>query len=97
VKNLIQHLAQLAALEISDSEVPKYQAQLTDIFEHMDQIKQLDLAAIAETFRTTEEENVLRDDIVTPSLSQAEALQNASLTHDGFFVVPSVMKDKDAT
>ncbi|OGJ16653.1 MAG: hypothetical protein A2632_01155 [Candidatus Pacebacteria bacterium RIFCSPHIGHO2_01_FULL_46_16] len=96
MKNQILHLAKLAALSISGSEIKKYEKQLEVIFEYMDQIKQLDLAAVPETFRTTEEENVLRGDIVTPSLSQSDALRNARRTHNGFFVVSAIMKDEHA-
>ncbi len=97
MKSIVPHLARLAALNISEEDERKYEKQLTTIFEYMDQIKQLDLASVPETFRTTEEENVLRDDVVSPSLSQAEALRNAPNTHDGFFVVPAIMKDENAS
>ncbi|MDA1079861.1 MAG: Asp-tRNA(Asn)/Glu-tRNA(Gln) amidotransferase subunit GatC [bacterium] len=96
MSNQVLHLAKLAALPISDAEIEKYEKQLKTIFEYMDQIKQLDLTAVSETFRTTEEENVLRDDVVTASLSQTEALKNSSATLDGFFVVPAIMKDENA-
>ena len=62
----------------------------------MNQIKELDLKSISETSRTSEEENVLRDDLVTPSLTIDEALSNTKNTHDGFFLVPHVLVGKDS-
>jgi aspartyl/glutamyl-tRNA(Asn/Gln) amidotransferase C subunit len=62
----------------------------------METIKQLDLADVPETSRTTEEENVWRDDEVKLSFSQAEALQNAAKKYKGFYLVPLVLIGKDA-
>jgi len=97
MKNQVLHLAKLAALNISEADVEKYEKQLAELFTYMDQIKQLDLATVPETFRTTEEENILRDDVVIESLSQDDAVRNAKQTHQGFFVVPAIMKDPDAS
>jgi aspartyl-tRNA(Asn)/glutamyl-tRNA(Gln) amidotransferase subunit C len=65
---------------------------IPSVLEYMDQINKLDVDDIPETTRVSEEENVLREDIVTPSLSQKDALKNAKQTRDGFFVVPYVLE-----
>lgn len=97
MSQIVKHLAKLAALEIPDSEMKGYEEQLSEIFEYMDQIKELDLEMAPETYRTTEEENVLRDDKIEPSLTQEQALENAKKTHEGFFLVPAILKDTHAS
>jgi aspartyl/glutamyl-tRNA(Asn/Gln) amidotransferase C subunit len=61
----------------------------------MDEIKNLDVDNIPETTRVTEEENIFREDVVEPSLSQADALKNAKNTRNGFFVVPYVFEKEE--
>lgn len=91
----INNLAILANLPLTKKQKEDLAPSLPSIISYMDEIKQLDVDSIPETTRVTEEENVLREDIVTPSLSQEEALQNAKETHNGFFVVPAIL-DKEA-
>jgi aspartyl-tRNA(Asn)/glutamyl-tRNA(Gln) amidotransferase subunit C len=95
-KKQVEHLAKLASLELTSEEINKYQSDLDEIMDFMNQIKNLDLKSIEETSRTTDEENVLRNDEVIPSLTQEEALSNAKKTHKGFFLVPHVLVGKES-
>lgn len=92
----VKHLATLASIDLTDKEIKKYQSDLDEVADFMNQIKNLDLEQIPETSRTTNEENVLRDDKITPSLTQKAALSNAKKTHDGFFLVPHILVGKEA-
>jgi aspartyl-tRNA(Asn)/glutamyl-tRNA(Gln) amidotransferase subunit C len=44
----------------------------------------------------TSEVNVLRDDVAAGMISQQEALQNAPLHNEHFFLVPKVLKKDNA-
>lgn len=92
----VKHLSKLAALQLTDEEIKKYQSDLDEIVDFMNQIKNLDLESVQETSRTTDEENVLRDDVIGSSLSQQDALGNAKNIHNGFFMVPHILVGKES-
>ncbi|MBI4672690.1 MAG: Asp-tRNA(Asn)/Glu-tRNA(Gln) amidotransferase subunit GatC [Chloroflexi bacterium] len=73
----VAHIAELAKLELSDAELERLARQLSDILEYAERLNQLDTAAIAPTASVIPNQNVMRPDIVTPSLSRAQVLQNA--------------------
>jgi aspartyl-tRNA(Asn)/glutamyl-tRNA(Gln) amidotransferase subunit C len=88
----IKDLTKLANLVLTKKQEEELEKSIPSVLEYMDQINKLDVDDIPETTRVSEEENVLREDIVTPSLSQKDALKNAKQTRDGFFVVPYVLE-----
>ena len=64
-KKEVEHIADLARLELSDEEVEKFTKQLTSVLEYVDQLKELDLPADApEMAHAAGLENVLREDEV---------------------------------
>ena len=89
----IKALAKLANLNLSKKQEEDLEKSIPIVASYMDEIKNLDVDDIAETTRVTEEENVSREDIVEPSLSQKDALKNAKKTHNGFFVVPAIFEE----
>ncbi len=91
----VKHLAKLANVIVSDPQEEELEESITSVITYMDEVKNLDVDAIAETSRVTEEKNVFREDVVTPSLPQYKALKNAKRTHNGFFVVPYVFEKEE--
>jgi len=89
----VKHLAKLANLNISVKQEEALEKSIPSVVEYMDEIKNLDVDDIPETTRVTEEENVLREDIVESSLSQEDALKNAKKSKNGFFVVPAIFEE----
>ncbi len=73
----VAHIAELAKLELSDTELERMARQLSDILEYAERLNELDTAAIAPTASVIPNQNVMRADVVTPSLSRAQVLQNA--------------------
>jgi aspartyl-tRNA(Asn)/glutamyl-tRNA(Gln) amidotransferase subunit C len=94
-KSLVKHIAQLANLELDEDKIDLYQDQLSVIVDHFNDLKSLSFADVPETSRIVEEENVWREDKVTPSFNQDEALSNSKNTHQGYFLVPYVLTQKD--
>ena len=88
----VQHVALLARLGLSDAERERLRDQLTTILEHIDQLRELDLAAIPPTAQVIPLEPVLRDDVVTPSLTVEQALANAPRSENGFIKVRAVLE-----
>ncbi|MBT3249391.1 MAG: Asp-tRNA(Asn)/Glu-tRNA(Gln) amidotransferase subunit GatC [Candidatus Pacebacteria bacterium] len=94
-KQLVKHIAQLANIELDDNRVDLYQSQLSMIMDHFDDLKSLSFDDVPETSRIVEEENVWREDDVDESFTQEEALSNSKKTHDGYFMVPYLLTQKD--
>lgn len=89
--NDVAHVAELARLGLTPEERERLQEQLTSILGHIEVLKRLDTEEIAPTAQILPLQNVLREDVATPSLSREEALANAPHTRDGFFAVQAVL------
>ncbi len=87
----ISHVAKLANLPLTDEEKKKFAAQLEETITYVESLEKVDTANIEPTSQVTGLENVIREDIVKPSLSQDEALSNAKQTHNGFFKVKGIL------
>ncbi|RYZ56896.1 MAG: Asp-tRNA(Asn)/Glu-tRNA(Gln) amidotransferase subunit GatC [Chitinophagaceae bacterium] len=93
---LIDKLSRLAALDFDGSEREEIKADLEKMIGFIDKLKELDTTGIEPLLHMAGEVNVLRDDVPGPMLSQDEALQNAPLHDNGFFLVPKVIKKDEA-
>ncbi len=89
----VEHIAQLARLELSPEEKELFREQLSAILDHAARLQELDTEAIPPTAQVIEWRNVMREDQVTPSLAQEEVLANAPEAREGYFVVPTVLED----
>jgi len=81
----VRHVADLARVDLGDDEIERFTDQFGEIlaaFEALDDVP--------ETERAADLSNVMRPDEVRESLSQEEALQNASDTEEGQFKGPKV-------
>ncbi len=91
----VEHVAQLARLELTDEEKERMTAQLDAILGYVDKLNQLDTSAVEPTTTVIPMVSVMREDEVRPSLKQAEALANAPQRDGHFFAVPKVL-DQDS-
>ena len=73
----VMHIAELAKLELSDAEIERMTRQLSEILAYAEMLNQLDTDAIAPTASVIPNQNVMRADVVMPSLPRALVLQNA--------------------
>jgi|CXWK01.1.fsa_nt_gi aspartyl-tRNA(Asn)/glutamyl-tRNA(Gln) amidotransferase subunit C len=92
----ITHIARLARLALTDEELEHYQDQLSAILDYAARLNELDLssaAILAEDAPPLGRYNVLRDDIVTPSLPRDDALFNAAATEEGQFLIQAVLEE----
>ncbi|MDQ3277674.1 MAG: Asp-tRNA(Asn)/Glu-tRNA(Gln) amidotransferase subunit GatC [Bacteroidota bacterium] len=93
---LIDKLSRLAALDFDAAERVEIKADLEKMIGFIDKLKELDTTGIAPLLHMAGEVNVLRDDVPGGMLTQEEALKNAPLHNNRFFLVPKVIK-KDET
>lgn len=88
----INHLAKLANLPLSDGEKKKFEPQLEETIEYVNQLEKIDTKDVESTSQVTELENVTRDDKTEPSMSQEEALQNTKNKQNGLFKVKAILE-----
>lgn len=89
----VDHIARLARLDLSEDERVRMQAELTQILGHAEKIQELDLDDVPPTSHSVPLSNVMRPDLVSPSLAQEDALSNAPAAEDGRFRVPRIIED----
>jgi aspartyl-tRNA(Asn)/glutamyl-tRNA(Gln) amidotransferase subunit C len=87
----VQHIAELARLDLTPEEVGQYRDQLAEILDHAAVLQQVDTSAIPPTATVLPLRNVMRDDDVEPSLPQEDVLANAPDTADGYFKVHAIL------
>jgi aspartyl-tRNA(Asn)/glutamyl-tRNA(Gln) amidotransferase subunit C len=87
----VEHVAFLARLGLTEEELARLEGQLNHILDQYEKLAELDTDAIPPTAQTIELENILREDVATPSLSAEAALANAPERDGDFFVVPAIL------
>jgi aspartyl-tRNA(Asn)/glutamyl-tRNA(Gln) amidotransferase subunit C len=88
----VLHLAQLSSLQLSDDEISSLQQELTSILGYIAQLDELDTSGVEPTYQVTDLENIWRDDVVTMSDVDREALlQLAPVARNEQIEVPKVL------
>ncbi len=86
----VEHVARLARLRLAPEEIEKMRAQLSNILEQMDMLKEVDVTNVPPTAQVTELLNILREDETRPSLPREDVLANAPEQQDGMFRVRAI-------
>jgi aspartyl-tRNA(Asn)/glutamyl-tRNA(Gln) amidotransferase subunit C len=73
----VLHVARLARLELTDEEVQRMAGELSHVLDHIEKIRELDLAGVEPTAHVIDVAGVVRADDVEPSLPVEVALANA--------------------
>jgi aspartyl-tRNA(Asn)/glutamyl-tRNA(Gln) amidotransferase subunit C len=83
----VQHIADLADIGIDAGELGTFTAQFNAILDYFDVLDRVqgDGAGARDLI------NVMREDVVEPSLPQEDVLRNAPAQEDGFIRAPRVM------
>jgi aspartyl-tRNA(Asn)/glutamyl-tRNA(Gln) amidotransferase subunit C len=89
-----EYVARLARLRLADDEVEKMRVQLSNILEYIAMLQELDVSDVPPTAQVTDSFNVMREDVVRPSLPRAEALANAPEQAEGMFRVKAIFEEE---
>lgn len=92
-RDQVKKVAKLANLPISNQEEEMYSKQLSAIIDYIEQLKSVDTEGVKPTYNTTGKSSIEAKDKVVDSLTQEEALQNASNSKNGFFVTKGVFEE----
>ena len=88
----VRYTAQLARLNLSEAEISKFQAQLSQVLEYVEKLKQVDVSGVEPTAHANAVHNVFRADEPRPWFTPAEALANAPRQAGQLFIVPKVIE-----
>jgi aspartyl-tRNA(Asn)/glutamyl-tRNA(Gln) amidotransferase subunit C len=87
----VEHVAQLARLELTEDEKDGFAEQLGVILDHAAEVAALDTHDVEPTAHPLPLVNVLRPDVPRAGLDRDEVLAMAPATEDGRFRVPRIL------
>ncbi len=87
----VERIAALARLGLSQDEMERMREQLSVVLDHISMLEEVPTEDIPPTAQVIELQNIMRDDVVEPSLSQEQVLLNAPRSEDGFIKVKAVL------
>ena len=90
----VAHVADLARLSLTDEELDLFTVQLAAVLDHAEDVEALDTEGVPPTAHPLPLVNVLRDDLVRPSLDRAEVLAAAPAVEDHRFCVPPALGEE---
>jgi len=88
----VEHIALLSRLKLTDEERERMTTQLNDIMGFFEQLGELDTTDVPPTSHVIPMSNVLRADVVKPSLPVEDVLENAPDRAGDTFRVPRVVE-----
>lgn len=90
-KEEVKYIADLAHLQLTDSEIELFTQQLGDIIDYFEKLDQLDTEDVVPTAYTIPMRNIMRADRVEASLAREKVLKNAPDQKEGQFRVPRIV------
>ncbi|MCC6725911.1 MAG: Asp-tRNA(Asn)/Glu-tRNA(Gln) amidotransferase subunit GatC [Saprospiraceae bacterium] len=90
-RDLILKLENLAKLELNEAERERLAADMGNILNMVEKLKELDTANVEPLVYISELENQLRADEIKGQVSNEDALSNAPVSNKPFFKVPKVI------
>jgi len=90
-KELIEHVAEVARLKLTDKEIEKFSKELKDIIEAFSKLEKIDTKDVDVSLQVVELRNMLREDQVEKSFTQEEALSLTDYKKDGYFKGPKAI------
>ncbi|RUS42081.1 Asp-tRNA(Asn)/Glu-tRNA(Gln) amidotransferase subunit GatC [Cohnella sp. AR92] len=88
----VEHVANLARLELTDAEKEQFTGQLNAILKYAEKLNELNTEGIEPTSHVRPMFNVMREDKVAESLPIEKVLLNAPDEEDGQIKVPAVIE-----
>lgn len=90
----VAHLARLSRLAVTEEELDRFAGQLDVILQAVARVGEVAAADVPPTSHSVPLTNVLREDVVRPSLTAAEALAGAPDVEHDRFRVPRILDEE---
>lgn len=89
----VSRIAVLAQIPINEDQAKDLADGFTKTMKVVDELTQVDVTGVEPTSQVTGLENVFREDEIdtTRMFTQEQALSNAKITHNGFFVADQIL------
>jgi len=91
--DLVRHLASLSRILVTDEEVEKLAGELNVIVDAVAEVNKAVSGDVVPTSHPIPMSNVFREDVVTQSLTQEQALSGAPDSADGKFRVAAILDE----
>ena len=88
----VRHIARLARIAVSDSEVRALAPELNNILGWVEQLQEVDVEGVEPMTAVIPNKLRLRDDVVSDGGIRDKVLLNAPAAEHGFFAVPKVIE-----
>ena len=90
----VAYVAKLARLALTPAEIERFGTQLGALLEHVDVLARLPVDDVAATAQVIAQSNVMRDDVVRPSLDRETVLRGAPQREGSYFRVPRIIGEE---
>ena len=90
-RKLIEHVAEVARLKLTEEEIKKFTPQLKETLEFFSKLHEVKTDIIKPSFQPLEIRNAMREDKERECLTQEEALSLTKNKKDGYFKGPKVV------
>jgi aspartyl-tRNA(Asn)/glutamyl-tRNA(Gln) amidotransferase subunit C len=90
----VKHTAYLVRLGISEEEAQTFSGQFSSIIDYFNMLNEVDTSSVPPASDIANAENILREDVVKPSMSHEEFIKNAPQSERGYVKVPTVLGDE---
>ena len=87
-RELIEHVAEVARLKLTDKEIEKFSKELKEIIGVFSKLDKVDTKNIEASLQPVELKNMLREDKEEKTFSQEDALRLTEHKKDGYFKGP---------
>jgi aspartyl-tRNA(Asn)/glutamyl-tRNA(Gln) amidotransferase subunit C len=88
----VLHIAALSRLGMTEEDITHFGGQLSNILENFEVLKKVDTEGVPPTAQPNSLCNVMKDDVVAPSMPQEDVLANAPRRDGEFFRIRPVLE-----
>jgi aspartyl-tRNA(Asn)/glutamyl-tRNA(Gln) amidotransferase subunit C len=88
--DMVHYIARLVRLEISTEQAEVFSQQFSQIIEYFQMLNEVDTREVKPAYENTSLKNIFREDVVSPSMSRKEFLDNAPQQEGPFVKIPGI-------
>jgi aspartyl-tRNA(Asn)/glutamyl-tRNA(Gln) amidotransferase subunit C len=90
----VLHISRLARIGITDADIEKMTEQLSNILDNFEILREVDTTGVSPTAQSIALQNIMRADVITPSMPVQNVLANAPRQEEDFFKVNAVLEEQ---
>src|SRR5699024_12688070 len=91
----VAHLARLSRLALTDAELEEFTGQIDGIIQHVQAVQQVAADDVEPMSHPSSMSGVMREDVVKPTLTAEEALDQAPSVEEQRFEVPQILGEEE--